>query len=79
METMVFLTLLRTQLIIGEDAIDARCLPVERMLDGNVPLADSAPFRGDFCCTSSGLGFVFRHQQDSARKTLILRQDMTES
>jgi len=27
---MVFLTLLRTQLILGEDAIDARCLPIER-------------------------------------------------
>jgi len=27
---MVFLTLLRTQLILGENAIDARCLPVER-------------------------------------------------
>ena len=62
---MVFLTLLRTQLILEENAIDAF------QSNGNVPLANVAPLRNDFRCKSSGLGFVFRRWQDSARKTLI--------
>jgi len=43
----------------------------------NVPLADNASLRDDFRCMSSGLGLVFRRRQDSARKMLILRQDVT--
>ena len=73
-ETMVFLTLLRTQLILGGDAMDTKCLPIERCWTETFL---SQILRNDFRCTSSGLGFVFRHQQDSARKMLILSQDMT--
>ena len=46
------------------------------LLNGNVPLADDTSLRDDFRCTSV-LGLVFRRRQDSARKMLILRQDMT--
>ena len=65
---MVFLTLLSTQLILEENAIDTF------QWNGNVPLANVAPLR-NFRCKSSALGFVFRRRQDFARKTLILRQD----
>ena len=55
-------------------AIDIRCLPA--LMDENVLLTDVAPLRDAFRCTSFELGLVFRRRQDSARKTLILRQDM---
>jgi len=46
------------------------------LLDGNVPLADDASLSDDFVVRRL-LGLVFRRRQDSARKMLILRQNMT--
>jgi len=75
METMVFLTLLRTQLILEEDAIDARCLPVERCWTEIFLSQMMRRWEMTFVARRL-LGLVFRRRQDSARK-MILRQDMT--
>jgi len=67
----VFLTLFRMQLILEGDAIDARCLPVDRYWTETFLSQMLRRWGMDFCCTSSGLNLVFRCRQDSACKMLI--------